>query len=184
MYCLFERDTSTYLKGYGQACKDDIECCSNKCQLSTCTQAPCTVDYRNGYCTIRGCTFAASLPHRACPAGSACNKLFSGGLCQKTCSLTSASTCRNNTLDKLGDYECRAWNNLSISGIPLASTSTCDFGTQMSCTFLQASLLNCSNVGTVLNTTQMNCRNLKNQVLSTYNALGFCLDNTASGPVK
>jgi len=127
--------------------------------------------------------FASTLTSRACPTGSSCNTLYLGGMCQKTCDQTVASTCRGNTLDKKGDYECIAWNNLSISTAPV-----CDFGMNLACSFLQTTsgTLSCANLGTdktaATNPTNMTCRKPDGTVLTNkWDPAGYCYDNTASG---
>jgi len=181
MKCRFQVNRAAYAKKWNQSCGADAECCSGSCQSGFCTKGLCTVDNRNGYCVVQGCIFANTLPTSACPSGSACNILYTGGLCQRTCSLTSSLSCRGLGVDRFGDYECRAWNNLNIGGTPVTTSPVCDFGTGMSCNFLQASKLQCSSVGLSLNTTNMTCRSLANKVLGDpYDPTGYCLDNTAS----
>jgi len=176
MHCMIELDQSLYRKKGGQSCQSDSECCSGICQ-GTCTIGLCTVDYRGGYCTIQGCTFAATLTQRACPAGTACNSLSDGGRCQKSCALADAASCRDHPSDLYGDYECRAWNNLS-----LASGPVCDFGPKVPCSFFAGTSLDCAALGGAGNPTSMACRSLDGQVLANkYDATGFCLDTTASG---
>jgi len=182
MTCIIELDAASYRSKWKAACTSGSQCCSGKCQSGVCTKGLCTVESRNGYCAISGCGFATTLPLRGCPLGSACNLLYTGGMCQKSCSLTSTSNCRGVSGDLYGDYECRAWNSLSIGGLPLASGPVCDFGTKMPCDFLQASKLDCSSVGLSPNITQMACRGLNKQSLPfMYDPTGYCLDNTSSG---
>jgi hypothetical protein len=178
MVCMFQRDTSTYLKPTGSSCSSGSECCSGKCSGLSCTAGTCTIHYRNGYCAIQGCTFSSTLTIRACPSGSTCNNVYIGGMCQKTCDLLTASTCRGSSLDKLGDYECRAWNNLyyttSSGKLYISSVPVCDYGPSMPCTFFQSSGYGCDVVGLSPNSTSMSCRDLKNTVLSQYDPTGFC----------
>ena len=181
MKCLLPLNPSSFRKKMNQSCSSGAECCSNSCQGGTCTRGICALENRNGYCAISGCAFASSLPLRACPAGSTCNNLYTGGLCQRSCNLASTNDCRGVAGDRYGDYECRSWDRLTINNQPLAGGPVCDFGPQMRCTFLQASGLNCSNVGLMLNPTQMACRSLSKQALATYDPTGYCLDNTPSG---
>jgi hypothetical protein len=182
MFCLMPLDRSKYYKKWGQSCSSSTECCSGTCSASLCTKALCTLDYRNGYCAIPDCIFSSTLTFRACPSGSACNRLFSTGLCQKTCTLTTASSCRGSSSDYFGDYECRSWDSLTIGGTPIASSPVCDFGTGVPCDLFQSSGLTCADVGLAPNTTQMDCRSLANAILpSGYDPTGYCLDNTASG---
>jgi hypothetical protein len=197
--CMIEFDEKTYLVDAGKTCKADSDCCSNSCVSGTCaTGAPCRLRNRNGYCMTSGCTFAKTLTIAACDAGSVCNSLYSGGICQKSCLLTVKGTttgsCRGNDYsttntkgDYLGDYECRGWNNLSIGGTAIVSKPVCDFGSQMSCDMLKNSSLDCSSVGAgTSNSTKMSCRGeTDNKVKSTkYDATGLCLDDTPSGPIK
>jgi hypothetical protein len=169
------------LKAGGQACADGAECCSGTCAAGLCTAGQCPVHARNGYCYIANCAFP-TLPQFACPSGSSCNQLFSGGLCQKSCTLGSAASCRGVAVDKLGDYECRSWNNIAIGGTSVSPTPVCDFGDTVTCdTF---TFLGCDVFGDLSNTTNFRCRNTQNQVLTNpKDPSGLCLDDTASGPV-
>ncbi len=185
MRCMMQYNMATYQKKSG-ACQDDDECCSGVCQSGQCVAGLCPVLYRNGYCVIRGCQFASTLTTRACPTGSTCNRLYSGGMCQKTCSLTAAVQCRGYTtgaaFDYLGDYECRAWNNLQIGMQAIADDSVCDFGPSVPCDIFAGTSLNCSALGLTPNSTNMSCRTLGNQATTNlYDPQGFCLDDTASG---
>lgn len=183
MRCLMQIDWSTYRKKGGQSCQDDTECCSGACQLGSCTAGLCTVDFRNGYCTVEGCAFAATLTSAACPTGSTCNILYGGGMCQKTCSLSVASGCRGQTNDLLGDYECRSWDNLTLGGKQIAAAPVCDFGPRVDCAIFGASsTLDCTDLGDATNSTKMTCRGLDNSARSNaHDPTGFCLDDTASG---
>jgi hypothetical protein len=138
---------------------------------------------RNGYCYIEGCAFAASLSVRACPTGSVCQYLHSGGWCFKTCSLTVATDCRGNPKDKHGDYECYAWNNLAVGGTMVAAKPTCEPADYTPCTLLGPSTsLDCSFLGEKSNPTNMACRDrTTGSVLPKHSPGGLCLDTTASG---
>jgi hypothetical protein len=146
------------------------------------TAATALVYNRNGYCTIEGCTAASTLTIRACPTGSTCNHGYSGGLCQKTCSLAKAPDCRNQSGDLLGDYECRDWSQLTlVSGFQLASGPVCDFGVGMPCDTFGSSGITCKDLGSPGNPTKMACRGLDGKILTDpKDPLGFCLDNTGS----
>jgi hypothetical protein len=183
MYCLMEYDESKYLKAGGVACTANDECCSGSCALGTCANGPCVVRARNGYCTVLGCSHAATFTERACPSGSECNRLYAGGLCQKSCAMGQASDCRGHSADLLGDYECRAWNRVQITWTDYATQApVCDVGTYLPCNSFFGSQQDCTAVGNVGNTTNMACRDLNNIVLTNkYDANGFCLDDTASG---
>lgn len=186
MRCLIEFDMSKYQKKGGEACTTGDDCCSNTCTSGKCTAAPCPVLYRNGYCIISGCMFSKTLTTRACPANTACNILFSGGMCQKQCDMTKAADCRNNPNDYLGDYECRAWDNLSIGGVQAVTPAVhvCDFGPGMGCDVFKGAGLDCASLGDAnsKNGTNMSCRTLDNKATTDkYDANGYCLDDTASG---
>jgi len=184
MSCRMEVDRSLFQKKWKQSCKVNDECCSGVCQSGLCTKRLCTVDNRNGYCVIRGCIFSKTLPTSTCPVGSACNWLYTGGVCQSKCTLAHATGCRGVASDRYGDYECRAWNSLSLGGTSLAKSPVCDFGTQMPCDFLQASTLQCTDVGLNPNTTQMACRSLDGKKLTLSNdPTGYCLDTTSSNSI-
>lgn len=137
--------------------------------------------YPNGYCTVRSCS--TGLPEFACPTGSTCHRLFYGGLCHISCDQTDASSCRGNAADKGGDYECYAWNNLTIGSGAVSDTPVCTVTTSQSCDSLGTSL-DCTSLGDQANGTNMTCRNPKtNAVLSSLrDPKGICLDDTASGP--
>jgi hypothetical protein len=177
MRCMMEYDDSQYRKKGGLSCQEDSECCSGYCQGGVCTSGLCLVRNRNGYCTIAGCKFASSLTTAACPSGSTCNELYSAGLCQKNCTLSDATSCRNNTADLYGDYECRAWDSLGVTTGPV-----CDFGPSVGCDFLSNSTYDCTSLGDSSNSTQMECRGLDGQSKTNkYDSLGYCLDTTSSG---
>ena len=181
MNCIIETNTASYRSKWNAPCTSGSQCCSGKCVSSACTKGLCTVEARNGYCAVSGCGFATTLPLRSCPLGSACNLLYNGGMCQRSCTLTGATSCRGISADRYGDYECRAWNNLSIGVLPLASGPVCDFGPKMPCDFLQNSKLDCSYVGLSPNITQMACRGLNKQSMPfMYEPTGYCLDTTSS----
>jgi hypothetical protein len=187
MSCQLELDMAALgAKKQGGSCTKGSDCCSGVCSAAgTCTTGLCLVQNRNGYCAIQGCAFAGTLTQRACPSGSLCNFLYDGGLCEKTCTLATASSCRGNASDLFGDYECRAWDNLTIGGTPVATGPVCDFGASMPCDLLQASKIDCTTVGdysSTSNPTQMGCRTLDNKAtVDPYDPTGLCLDTTASG---
>lgn len=184
MKCYHEFDDAKYYKASGASCTSYKECCSRKCESGTCSSGDCTLKYRNGYCSIKGCRYAKTLTIRACPAGSLCNSTYTSGFCQRSCSLEKAGDCRNHAKDRFGDYECRAWNNLKLSTGPAAPGPVCDFNWGARCSLFKSSLLDCSLLGNTKNTTHMACRDLKNNKLSnSKDPMGFCLDDTASGPV-
>ena len=189
--CFIEFDEATHLKSQGKSCGSDSECCSDTCQFGFCAAgAPCRVRNRNGYCSTSSCVFANTLTIAKCDSTSVCNALYSGGICQKSCDLKIAKDCRGykkatgTVVDYLGDYECRAWNNLSIGGTPISSKSVCDFGYTMPCDMLSGSTLNCSSVGLMSNPTKMECRGTDNLTkTSPWDPTGLCLDDTSSGNV-
>lgn len=171
----------------GDPCTSDFDCPNaGTCFPATSDSTTIGTLWANGYCTISGCA-AASLTDFACPTGSACNHLYYGGICAKTCKLDDASTCRNNPADKGGDYECYAWDNLVVGGgiqvtsepvCMSAASQECDMGASLSCATLgdQSDQAN-------PNPTNMSCRNRFTGVATTQtDPAGVCLDNTASGP--
>jgi hypothetical protein len=181
MHCLMQYNMATYQKKTG-SCQSDDDCCSGVCQNGQCAAGLCPVLYRNGYCAMTGCQFASTLTQRACPAGSSCNRLYGGGMCQKSCSLTTAAECRGLAGDYLGDYECRAWNNLPIGGASVSTGPVCDFGPSVPCDTFAGTTINCSAIGLSPNSTNMRCRTFANQTTTNpYDPQGFCLDDTASG---
>lgn len=168
----------------GAACTTDDDCCSGGCTGGKCDAGrPCGVLYRNGYCTTANCAFASSLTKFACDAGSVCNNFYSGGLCFKKCDLTKAAECRGNAADLWGDYECRAWNNLSLGGVAIASAPTCENGMGTPCDIFGTSGdLSCASLGDQSNSTKMSCRTLGNKATTDkFDTSGFCYDDTASG---
>ena len=170
----------------GSTCSSDGECCGS-CNLTTgrC-EGTCKIESRNGYCTIAGCTFASATTYSqfACPTGSTCNNIFFGGLCMKDCDLAMATDCRNNANDKYGDYECYAWNNLSVGGVPVAANPVCSFSIAPCDIFGSNFVLDCTSLGNQSNPTSMGCRSLATKQLlsNTRDPAGYCLDNTTSGP--
>ena len=165
----------------GTTCTVDSDCCSGRCTNKLCTPGPCLTKFRNGYCTIGGCGLPTFLPGR-CPTGSSCNRGYGAGLCQKTCQLGTPGSCRGFAGDRFGDYECRDWSRIQdLSGRPFSQGPVCDFGVAMSCEWFGS--LGCQSVGDASNSTNMRCRDLNNVTLSTPSNFGFCLDDTASGPI-
>ena len=186
MRCNLEFDEVKYRKKGGASCQYNSECCSGLCQNKFCTTGKCQLLWRNGHCGVSNCVFAKTLKQAACPAGSHCNKFYTTGLCQKSCVLTKAGDCRGHTADKLGDYECRDWSNVSITAVgQLAAGPVCDSGPIMTCDRAKAgtSIPDCATLGNKGNTTKMACRDLSNKLLpNKYDPNGYCLDNTTSAP--
>ncbi len=165
-------------------CTDDRDCAGQMRCLMEEKQAG-TVRQRNGYCTIEGCIFASTLSYRACSVGSTCSRYAYGGLCFRSCNLQQATTCRNHPGDKHGDYECRAWNNLSVGGgVVVSKTPVCEPGHWATCDLFGSAKLDCSYLGLYNknNPTKMICRDPKSgKALPKGSPGGFCLDSTASG---
>jgi hypothetical protein len=188
MDCAIEYDETKYRKSYLSTCTYNSDCCSGTCTSGLCAAGPCDVNYRNGYCTIYGCTFASSLTHAACPGGSACNLLYSTGMCQKTCDPLKAATCRGHANDKFGDYECRSWNNITHSILGKISPSPlCEQGAGLHCSGTKSGtyISSCAALGPSGNSTKMSCRDTSNKVLTNqYDPSGRCLDDTPSAPVS
>ena len=166
----------------GSPCTSDLQCGNTmRCRTSY-TSGGAFVTYPNGYCVVEGCTFGSTLIVRRCPAGSTCSLLYWGGVCFKTCDPKSATSCRNHAKDRYGDYECRAWNNLTYAGGKrITASPVCEPGSGMPCAMY--STIKCSHVGLLPgNPTQMECRHPKTgKVLPQNDPSGTCLDTTASG---
>jgi hypothetical protein len=173
MTCLMESARPHKLQP-GATCSANADCCNLDCESGVCSQNPCIVDYRNGYCTIQGCAFASAAFPRHCPPGSTCNHVYTGGACQRICDLNSTTECRGYSADRFGDYECRAWNNLTLDGKSYADQPVCDFGTRMSCS------IDCADLGLNGNPTNMRCRSLQGKDLPQKDPGGYCLDDTSS----
>jgi hypothetical protein len=168
--------------GVGSPCKDDRDCKGQmRCDRQRTEGGQ--LHARNGYCIVEGCTFAKSLPQRACPAGSNCQHLYAGGTCFKSCKLQNAADCRGHAADKRGDYECYAWNNLVVGSVQVADAPVCEPADSYPCNFLGSSKLDCSVLGEMPNNpTQMACRDRQTGAqLPPSSPAGFCLDTTASG---
>jgi len=182
MSCFTQSDTSTEGKKAGEACTSGSDCCSSYCDKTTkkCI-GNCPIIYRNGYCTIIGCLFGSTLTTVACTTGSTCNSLYigAGGLCQKSCTLADAASCRGNSADYFGDYECRGWNNFK-----LASTPVCEVGplVPLNCKWYGDNGIDCSKIGDSTNSTKMACKGLDNVDKSNKaDPTGYCFDSTTSG---
>jgi hypothetical protein len=167
----------------GAVCKDDRDCKAQmRCDRERFLGGE--LHARNGYCIIEGCAFAKTLPQRACPAGSSCQRLLPGGFCFKTCSLSKASDCRGNPADNHGDYECYAWNNLVTGSVMIADVPVCEPADRYPCNLLTSSKLDCSALGVSPgNSTQMACRDRQTGAAlpNPSSPLGLCLDTTSSG---
>ena len=80
-----------------------------------------------------------------------------------------------------GDYECRAWDQISAAdGSKMAAQPVCDLTSSVPCDLLGA--LNCSVLGAPNDATQMRCRTRDGTLLPDGSASGYCLDLTSSGP--
>ena len=168
----------------GDPCADDRDCAGQMRCLMEENQMG-TVRQRNGYCTIEGCVFGNTLFHKSCSMGSTCSRYAYGGLCFRSCNLQQAATCRGHAKDKHGDYECRAWNNLSVGGgVTVSKTPVCEPGHWATCDLFGTAKLDCSALGIYNknNPTKMACRDPKSgKVLAKGSPAGYCLDTTASG---
>jgi len=190
MKCLMEYDESKYFLKTGSTCKDDSQCCGGSCNTKTgkCDKAMCLVRNRNGYCTTQGCTFASTLTGKKCDSGSICNNAYSGGFCQLKCTMATASTCRGNSKDYWGDYECLGWDTPGWTTAPV-----CDIGTGFSCDVFASSNAGGIDAGTPkydcgtffgdsTNSTNMGCRTLDGvETTDKWDPNGFCYDDTGSG---
>jgi hypothetical protein len=183
MVCLRQIDDAATLGAEGAACETDDQCCSGECTVDeTCAAGACETRFRNGYCTIRGCGFDKLTPF-SCPEGSSCNRFYAPALCQRECLPGDASGCRGEAaIDKRGDYECRAWNQVTIGDRPFADGPVCDFGHAVPCDLFSVEGLTCAVFGVTGNTTEMSCRALDGTARDERDdPSGYCLDNTVSG---
>lgn len=110
--------------GPGATCTSDLDCLpQGRCDFERNTTAG--IYARNGYCTVEGCAFSATLTDRACPPGSTCNgRRFPGGRCYKNC--VQMTNCRGDSNDRYGDYECYIWTWPCCPGCPCAPPVTCE----------------------------------------------------------
>ena len=169
----------------GDPCKTDFDCPINGVCIK---EDPSTfgsigVSYRNGYCVVPYCAFSNALSAYACPTGSTCNWLFSGGLCFKTCKLSDKNGCRHNDTDKGGDYECYAWNNWKFtSGSKVTAEPVCMNAATRTCDSLPTGH-DCRDLGDTNNPTKMKCSDRFTGVAKAKatDPTGVCLDDTASG---
>lgn len=182
MACERETDMADYGVATGP-CTENGDCCSGRCDATTgqCQPGTCSIHSRNGYCYQQFCAFD-SLTEFACPTGSICNKFYSVGLCQKSCTLDDASSCRGVTGDLNGDFECRSYNNFN-QFFESADGPTCDWGDMVDCTVFGITDINCSFFGLGAgNDTNMRCLGLDGaDKTDPRDSTGFCLDDTASG---
>lgn len=167
----------------GDPCATDFDCAnSGFCLREGSDTSAKGLSYHNGYCSSGGCAFATTVPEFACAAGSTCNNLFYGGVCQKSCDLTLADDCRGFVGDKGGDYECFDWSRWSISNVSIAATPVCVNAGGQGCDTAPGGA-GCSGLAGDGNTTNMTCRD-RETGLATADPMdpkGICLDDTASG---
>ena len=165
----------------GDACKDDKDCPANGTCFteSSTTSGAIGVANRNGYCAITYCSFSKKVSDFACDSGSSCH-----GLCFKKCDLKKATDCRGNAKDKGGDYECYAWNNISVGGSAVSASPLCQSAASITCDFFgTASTVDCTSLGMQNNPTKMGCRDryTGKAMAKKTDPTGVCLDETASG---
>lgn len=165
----------------GDPCLGDFDCPGNGWCHQEVKQQDGTTLYRNGYCTIRFCSFSSQLPTFACPADSSCHHLFYGGLCHRTCDPAAAETCRGNSSDLGGDYECYSWDRLRIGDRAVTDRPVCEAARSRRCDSL-GQTVDCTNLGLQNNPTHMRCRDPHTGIpLPLTDHRGVCLDDTASG---
>ncbi len=181
MRCRWETNLAQIAKKDGEACTTDDDCCSNYCDLTAkkC-KGKCLVLNRNGYCIGQNCMYP-QLTHFKCGLEAACNKLWVGGLCMKKCTVGDATTCRGqDSIDKKGDYDCRAWNELQSQGISLfVDSPICDFGPGIPCSAFKGSSWSCATLGGQGNPTQMKCKGMDGSDMASDSDEGYCFDNTS-----
>jgi hypothetical protein len=137
---------------------------------------------RAGYCTLLGCRFAETLPHAACPAGTACYHYFFAGACMRNCDPTDPLGCRGNDCnpgpgptqgcDWFGDYECLDWGGWSFFGgaVPVVAGpdgEICDYNVNRGCQGVPT----CEPPSTCVD-----------PETGLPDPQGVCLDSTGSGP--
>ncbi len=178
--------------GYGKAtakvgdpCKDDFECPHNGVCMKERRNASGAIGVHNsnGYCVIPYCSFSNALTSYACPTESVCHWGYYGGMCFKTCKLDTASSCRGNSEDSGGDYECYAWNRWQFgSGAKVTAEPVCMSAATQTCDSLPTGY-DCSTLGDDTNSTKMECADRATGQSKSNKAdpSGVCLDNTASG---
>jgi hypothetical protein len=169
----------------GTPCKSDLDCLpQGRCDFERQTAAGLYA--RNGYCTIEGCTFAKTLPDRACPTGSICNGIRRpGGQCYKNCSQPTTD-CRGDPNDQYGDYECYQWYMEYPNGRLLVPPppSTCE--PVIPCTLFQALPwlpLGCAFLGKLngYGTSDLACRD-RTTGAKVGTAIGICLQDPCPLP--
>ena len=132
---------------------------------------------RNGMCIVSGCLAGATVADYGCPAEAACYRGVSGGACFRSCDPKDAATCRGQSNDRLGDYECRPYQLLKTGGRALSDQPICDLGENLGCGTLCASLASVSS-------TAFACRSLVDgKPLAEDSKAGLCLDQSAAGPL-
>jgi hypothetical protein len=160
----------------GDSCATDLDCQDGGFCLGS------GDGYPNGYCASRGC--GSGLPEFNCPAGAVCHRLFFGGFCHKACDQADATSCRNNPADRGGNYECYAWNNLSLGDANVSDAPICAPTGNQACDGL-GSTIDCPSLAAdpQNNPLKMACRNREtNEILTNMrDPSGFCMDDTASG---
>ena len=165
----------------GDACAADVDCGNDQICLRESVSGT-TTSWRGGYCTIFSCMHATLVPKFACPSGSVCNRRYGvvNGVCMRSCTIKTASTCRGRTGDFFGDYDCYGWDGFMLDGKAVTTTPVCDM--PVPCDYYSGG---CPPLGLTPNSTNMSCRDLKN-VAKTNPAdpTGYCLDNTMAGPVN
>lgn len=168
----------------GDPCETDFDCPGNGACLPQEDKVPplSLTWYRNGYCTVGLCNWSKEIPEFACPTGSTCNRLYAGGMCMKSCSLSQAGDCRGYSKDKGGDYECLRLDRVVMDGKPLTSGPVCSTAPAWACSS-QYSSVNCPELGDATNSTKMSCRDPVTGAVKTdpKDPSGICLDDTASG---
>ena len=167
----------------GDPCKSDLDCMNNGICLEESNSYTGSIGpaFRNGYCVVRYCQWPTELKDFACPTGSACNNLYYGGYCFKSCNPAKADHCRNNAADNGGDYECYDWTNWTVSGVKMVKEPICINASTQTCDSLGSS--SCDSLGDTTNSTKMRCqdRYTGKDKTNKKDPMGICLDNTASG---
>jgi len=168
----------------GDPCKGDKDCPNNgRCVIeSNSYTGAIGTSFRNGYCVVRYCSWPTALKEFSCPTGSACNILYYGGYCFKSCNPGKASHCRNNSTDNGGDYECYDWSTWTYKGIKIVKEPICQDASTRTCASVNSSNA-CAAIGDKTNSQKMRCRDryTGKDRANSKDPYGVCLDNTASG---
>lgn len=164
----------------GDPCVGDLDCTNGGSCLRELTKGG-SVAQRNGYCTVKNCAFAASLPSYECPSGAICTGTQGGGLCMKACDPARSADCRNVAKDTRHDYDCYDFSRVSITGTIYAIATWPVCYPALSCS---SGAANCASFAPVGNKLNMQCIDPETDqpTADPGDPAGRCLDDTRSAP--